>query len=219
MSDVKNTAELSVNDEISRTVNDEISRKNVIKIDHLLLDKSVNKEDRSLFLNPKTESFNKAIQDETGAKIYDEYVHDKILFSEDNIYSFNPVYTSAIPSQNHYSFNSIQKWEGVVTEVGEDTFTARLTDLTNGGSGPSHGGPSHGDEFIELSFDDVSSPDDIELIQKGAIFYWNIGFETLHGQDRKSSLIRFRRLPKWSKKKLEAMERKGKEIINQIQWK
>ncbi len=54
---------------------------------------------------------------------------------------------------------ALQTWEGVVIEISEneDTFFARLTDITNGGT----------DEVVELSFDDVSS-DDKELVEKAA---------------------------------------------------
>lgn len=178
-----------------------------LKPHFFLLDESINDELRSELIRKfkPYKPFSNTVQEETGAKVYDEYAEDKILFAEDQV--FKPVYDTVLPPPRNYRFVSLQKWEGVVTEIEDDSFTARLTDLTQGGS----------DEIIEFSFDDVPS-DDRSLIQEDAIFYWNIGFETMRGQDRKVSLIKFRRLPRWSKKKIQAMREKGEDLMNQIQW-
>ncbi len=180
-----------------------------LKSNHFLLDESIDEEIRSKLINrmKSSQSLSKTIQEEVGAKVYDEYAEDKILFSEDQVFSFKPIFEPVLPSSNNYSFISLQKWEGVVTDVNEDSFFARLTDLTQGGS----------EEVIEFYLDDVPS-DDKSLIGIGAIFYWNIGYETIRGQDRKVSLIKFRRLPKWSKKKMQNMQKKGKELMSKIQW-
>ncbi len=178
-----------------------------LKPHYILLDKSIDDDKRRGFIRnlKPLSSISKTGQEETGAKVYDEYAENKILFAEDQV--FKPVYDTVLPLSRNYRFVSLQKWEGVVTDIDEDSFTARLTDLMQSGS----------DEVIEFSFDDVPS-DDRSLIQEGAIFYWNIGFETMRGQDRKVSLIKFRRLPKWSKKKMQAMREKGEDLMSQIQW-
>lgn len=178
-----------------------------LKPHYILLDKSIDDDKRGdLIKNLKPSvHFSKTGQEEIGAKVYDEYAENKILFAEDQV--FKPIYDKVLPAAKGYRFVSLQKWEGVVTDVEDESFTARLTDLMQGGS----------DEIIEFSFDDVPS-DDRSLIQEGAIFYWNIGFETIRGQDRKVSLIKFRRLPKWSKRKIQTMHKEGADLMNKIQW-
>lgn len=95
-----------------------------------------------------------------------------------------------IPSGNVYlnlknGFQAMQKWEGVVEKVASSSFTAKLTDLESQTT----------DEEVTISKDDIS-PEDISLIKENAIFYWSIGYLMKNGQRIKSSLIRFRRLPK-----------------------
>ena len=72
----------------------------------------------------------------------------------------------AKPNQN--IFISLQKWEGIVMDVMDDAFLARLIDLTQKGT----------DEEAEFSFDEISE-EDKPLIRSGAIFYWNIGYSTV----------------------------------------
>jgi hypothetical protein len=62
------------------------------------------------------------------------------------------------------SFVALQEWEGVVTEVRDNAFTARLVDLT-------HSSP---DEESEFSTTEISD-DDVDLVVLGAIFRWSVG--------------------------------------------
>lgn len=81
-----------------------------------------------------------------------------------------------------------QKWEGTVLKMCNDSFVARLVDLTN----------STVDEEAEFSLDEVPRPDRL-LIELGAVFYWDIGYlDKVDGQRMRVSSIRFRRLPAWS---------------------
>lgn len=101
-------------------------------------------------------------------------------------------------------FESLNKWEGFVTEVKEDYFCARIKDLTNDRSL---------EEYVEFSFSEVNE-DDIKLINEGAIFYWTIGYHvSSSGQKTRSSLIRFRRLPAWSKNAIDQREKKVNQIL------
>lgn len=103
-------------------------------------------------------------------------------------------------------FSSLQKWEGTVVDIEDDYFSARLVDLTN--KGP--------DESAEFSVDEVS-PDDLELLERGAIFYWNIGYHNSRsGQRTRSSIIRFRRLPAWIEKDLEKAEKEAEKLLSMI---
>lgn len=99
-------------------------------------------------------------------------------------------------------FYPLQKWEGYVLSVAEDTFWARLIDLN-----------THGvEEEAEFLLEDVPAADR-ELIDVGAVFYWAIGYEDkVDGQRMRCSTIRFRRLPVWSRDELETAKRKAEEL-------
>lgn len=106
------------------------------------------------------------------------------------------------------TFRSLQKWEGVVLEVEGDYFRARLVDLTCPGP----------DEEAEISIEELS-PEDLELLEPGAVFYWNIGYHnSVNGQRTRASQIRFRRLPVWTKEDLEKAQVKATQIYESIQW-
>ena len=155
---------------------------------------------------------------ENNVKIYDEHTSAPIAVSEDRIFplklnKFKPVYDKPIyPDPRKYGFSSMQKWEGTVVEVSEDSFLARLVDITNSTNNDGS------EEIVEIPNEDVSSKDDLELIVPGAIFYWNIGYQTVNSQAIKASIIRFRRLPKWSAKKKESIRQKGKAFMDGLVW-
>ena len=183
---------------------------------HFLMDDTIDSDVRGDIITGMPTSKN-------SARIYDEYMpaSSQYMVSEDNIFSFKPVYDKPeIPNTRRYNFNSLQKWEGTVTEVGKESFWARLTDLNNSmdtaGSTVDAGQPA--EEIVEIGNEDVSSRDDLELIRPGAIFYWNIGYQTVNGQDSKTSLIIFRRLPKWSARKKASFQQKGEEFMKGLIW-
>ncbi len=106
-------------------------------------------------------------------------------------------------------FLSFQKWEGIVIEVSNTSFVARLIDLT--ANGP--------DEEAEFSIEEISK-EDRGLLQPGAIFYWNIGYhDTSKGQRIRSSLIRFRRLPVWQKAEIDEAKQNAVKLRDVIDWK
>ena len=112
----------------------------------------------------------------------------------------------AKPYQNF--FTSLQEWEGVVTKVMNDAFLARLIDLTHRGA----------DEEAEFPIDEVSE-EDKPLINVGAIFYWNIGYHTSYsGQRTRTSIIRFRRLPAWTQREIDAAKREAERIEKALGW-
>jgi hypothetical protein len=95
-----------------------------------------------------------------------------------------------------------------VQDVGEDSFRARLVDLAR--QAP--------DEEAEIYLSEVSD-DDKSLVEPGAIFYWSIGYYTdKSGQRRRSSLIRFRRLPTWSRREIEEAQREAREAAKILGW-
>ena len=96
------------------------------------------------------------------------------------------------PPAPHIFFRAMQKWEGHVIEVRQDSFTAILSPIM--GEGP--------DQEAEILIEDVSL-DDHPLIKPGAVFYWSIGYKD-EPQRTRVSLIRFRRLPVWNQRDLDA---------------
>ena len=103
---------------------------------------------------------------------------------------------------------ALQKWEGVVVSISENSFCARLHDLT----------AANPEEEAEFSIEDVAE-DDRALVQPGAIFYWSIGYYTSRtGQKLRSSIIKFRRLPAWSAKEIKIIEHKARELGRAIGW-
>jgi hypothetical protein len=103
-------------------------------------------------------------------------------------------------------FQVLQKWEGIVEEVKKDHILVKLIDLTNGGT----------DEEALLDYEDISA-DDLALVKEGAMFYWSIGYETqLDRQVKKSSFIKFRRLPNISPGKFDAIHERAEELKNKI---
>ena len=93
------------------------------------------------------------------------------------------------------SFILLQQFEGTVIALGDDEFTARLVDRTN---------PENAPEVGEFSTDDVSEGDR-ELLALGAVFYFSLGYRIAPwGQRDRVATIKFRRLPAWSKREIEA---------------
>lgn len=88
-------------------------------------------------------------------------------------------------------FVCLQRWEGYVLEVGSDAFLARLVDLTRGGT----------EEEAEILIEELD-PSDHPLLEPGAVFYWSIGYLERPSGRQRSSVIRFRRLPAWTRGEL-----------------
>jgi hypothetical protein len=98
----------------------------------------------------------------------------------------------------------LQEWEGFVVSVSKDTFTARLTDLTNPSSMDS--------EEADIPLNDLDDADQ-SRIAEGAIFRWVIGYRRSKGGTReRSSRIVLRHLPCWTKRELD----KNRQIA--IEW-
>ena len=114
-----------------------------------------------------------------------------------------PVVQLPVDYEFNDKFELLQQWEGVVQTVAGDTFMVALRDLTN---------PSHVNEDAEIDIQEIS-PDDITLLQPGAVLYWSIGYETTHsGQRKRVSAIRLRRMPVWSKRDVNDVKRRAAEL-------
>jgi len=111
-----------------------------------------------------------------------------------------------IPSEQ---FDVLQEWEGLVSEIVEETFVARLTDITNRDS------PEEEADFLieELS------RGDLKLLRPGAVFRWIIGYEMKqNGTKRRVSQIVFRRLPQWTEKEIAEADQEAEKLARSIQW-
>lgn len=82
-----------------------------------------------------------------------------------------------------------ESWEGVVEEVFSTYFSAQIVSSLD----------SDRAEYVEILVDEVS-PADRPLLAEGSMFYWSIGYqESRDGQRTRSSILKFRRLPKLDK--------------------
>ncbi|UPU35023.1 hypothetical protein M1B72_16425 [Geomonas paludis] len=102
-------------------------------------------------------------------------------------------------------FVSLQKWEGVVTDVTEKTFVAKLVDLK-----------TEDDEFAEIPKDEVTE-EDLLLLRRGAIFYWNIGYSYTSGTKTRASLVRFKRMPRLTKKEEDAAQERALKLWDKVE--
>ena len=108
------------------------------------------------------------------------------------------------------SLEPIQEWEGVVSDIGTETFTARLTDLTNR--------VALQEEIGDLLIADVAE-EDIALFRTGAVFRLVIGYQRRDfGQKTRASKIVFRRMPIWLKSELSAAADRAAAKLLEIPW-
>jgi hypothetical protein len=104
-------------------------------------------------------------------------------------------------------FILLQKWDGVVVEADQDTFTAKLLDA-RGNAAPQNA------TFARAEL----SNDEQELIEPGAPFVWTVGYKQRGGTRERSSVMYFRRLPTWSASELEAAETRAQTLRKTIGW-
>lgn len=141
--------------------------------------------------------------------IKEKSIVDKLL--DQNSVSIFPYKVYAMISNGkQVPFETLQKWEGYVTNIKKDSFIATLIDLKN----------QVPDEEVEIGFEEIAK-EDMELVKLGAVFYWNIGYHERHSGRERSSIIRFRRLPVWSQDEIDSdkLKAKVKSIQNDLDWK
>jgi hypothetical protein len=109
-------------------------------------------------------------------------------------------------NKNTY-FKKTQNWIGYVEAINEQGFTAKLVDKSNSGTY----------EIAQFNFDEISKSD-MELISKGAIFYWSVGFENKNGQIEKVSLIRFKRSIDFTENDIDNISDKASEYAKNLNW-
>ena len=92
--------------------------------------------------------------------------------------------------------------------VENDVFRARLIDLDR----------RTPDEEAEIYLSEVSD-EDRALVEPGAIFYWSIGgYTDKTGNRMQRSLVRFRRLPTWTRRELDDARREAEKTGRILGW-
>lgn len=92
------------------------------------------------------------------------------------------------------SFHPIQEWEGYVTDIFDQTFRARIVDLTAGGTVEK--------EEVDLPIADLTN-EQREILAPGRVFRWAIGYlRSMAGTKTRHSKIVFRQLPQWTEREL-----------------
>jgi len=110
------------------------------------------------------------------------------------------------------SFTALQEWDGYILEVTEDTFRARLIDLTNKTD-------SHVEEEVEISLNELDDESQSRL-SVGTLLRWSIGYQRARsGQKTRVSKIIIRRLPVWREEEIQAAKRKALERSQKLEWK
>jgi len=108
--------------------------------------------------------------------------------------------------KNHFS--ETQNWVGYVIEIKNTTFFARIEDA----------------RAIEGTFEEVEidrkdiEDEDLELLQVGSVFYWSVGYEYRNGTKSKQSIFRFKRLPKWTSRNIDAAKDLADDLFNNLNW-
>lgn len=90
------------------------------------------------------------------------------------------------------AFKALQKWRGYIEDFDDETFTARLKDLTNGGN----------DELFKYNYIDVPNIEKNDL-QVGRVFYLSIGYSDYAGTIEKSLKLRFQKKIHWDESLIE----------------
>lgn len=118
-----------------------------------------------------------------------------------------PVKLKELPTRSRLgTFQALQRWEGVVLDVGSDVFKATVIDLT----------ATMSDKEAEIPLEEIS-PSDRDLVVEGAVFYWSIGYlDGPSGQRTRESIIRFRRLPAWSSQELEDAQQRADKLLERL---
>jgi hypothetical protein len=118
--------------------------------------------------------------------------------------SFSDVFS--IKEGKNYSLKT-QRWIGHVIEIRKDAFVAKLVDAVYKGTY----------EIGEFDIYEVT-PEDRDLLQKGAIFYWSVGYVMTKGQLKKESIMRFRRVVEWTEEDYNIAIDRANDLLNSIHW-
>lgn len=110
-----------------------------------------------------------------------------------------PILNAPRPGPPQSYFEVLFKGEGKVIKVGADEFEAVVHDLSE---------PDRDPELVAFAIREIPPPER-PLIMPGAIFYWSVGYQhQVRSRNlRRQSVIRFRRVPVWSRRDQDALKR------------
>ena len=150
------------------------------------------------------EKVKRRVEAKTGAhqpSLVDEQVISSAPMTQDDA----PEVGSIIPRYKAYksteNFIVRQKWEGYITDTSDDVFTARLRSLSGAA-----------DKLEAEIYLDELDQDDRQLVEPGAIFYWSIGYLDGPSGRRRTSIIRFKRVPRLTDVQLADIESSASEL-------
>lgn len=164
-------------------------------------------------LDPQAQNANRIITAQGDQRINEQRSPSTVIAAtsirDDIDRTIRGVFPAAAPTPR-MSLQPLQEWEGYVTAIGSETFSARLTDVT--------AGRHFEEETTEFPISDLSD-DDRELLTLGAIFRWVIGYQrSAGGTKRRVSQVTFRRLPAWTRADLERAKKRSEELADTIVW-
>lgn len=117
-----------------------------------------------------------------------------------------PVYLPRPIRERTTHFIALEKREGVVLEVGDEEFEARLVDTL--GDSP--------DVVATFPFEDLSV-DGRRLLKPGAVFYWNVGYTvSAAGQRSRVADLVFRRVPARRDSDLSSARKRARAIRREL---
>lgn len=100
----------------------------------------------------------------------------------------------------------IQAWEGTVLEIHGKTLRTRL-----------HAKVGQIDDHVADIDMEWVSPQDLDLVQPGAVFYLTLARKLTRGRSiQNSQELRFRRLPAWSKRDAEKIHQLGADLFAKL---
>lgn len=111
-------------------------------------------------------------------------------------------------SNNVVTDNSVEKfqvlaeWIGIVTEVYDSFFKAVVKDSQDG---------SLSEEIVEFDNNDLSERDQ-KLLQVEAVFYWTVGYQTIHKTKVKASKVEFRHTSPLSESIMEIVDKEALQL-------
>ena len=98
-----------------------------------------------------------------------------------------------------------QYWSGVVESIDGSDVLVTLKDKTD---------PEQPDEQVKLDIKEFDKRD-LDVLQPGAMFLWYMGYrQTRKTTKYRISVIRLRRLPKWSQREISRAQDKSTEIFD-----
>ncbi len=98
-----------------------------------------------------------------------------------------------------------QLWKGIINEIFEDSFSAKLYDQNQNDTY----------EIGDFEIRDVS-PEDMSYLKIGGVFYWSVGHFMENGQSLKKSEIRFQRLITLSEEDIFSAVDESSDLFNHL---